>query len=259
MLLRFQELNSVSHAKAIVLLHGMFGMSDNLLNLAQNLAKDYHVIIPDLINHGKSPHRDEMTYPLMARDVMAVLDHLKIEHFSIMGHSMGGKVAMQIAHDYSDRVNQLIVADIAPVDYPSRHKKIIAAMFAVKNQQITQRREADHILAMYIPEAPLRQFFMKNMHKTAEGCWTWRFGIDEIAAAYPHLCAAPVLRHPVIQNCLFIKGGGSDYITEEHLPIIRRYFSNPSFKIIDKAGHWLHAEKPQIFNRLVINFFSAKE
>ncbi|NRB39270.1 MAG: alpha/beta fold hydrolase [Pseudomonadales bacterium] len=260
MLLHFQEYGT-SHgdAEVIVLLHGLFGMSDNLQNLAKNLAENYRVIVPDLINHGASFHRPEMSYTAMANDVNQLLEALNIHVCKVMGHSMGGKVAMQLAHNFPLKVASLIVADIAPVQYQPRHTEIIAAMFAVAKTQILQRREADKILAGFIPESALRQFFMKNMFKSDAGLWQWRFGLDEIAAAYEDLSQAPKLRHVVDQPCLFIKGGASDYITEEAVPIIQRHYDNASCKIINDSVHWLHAEKPLIFNRLVLEFFSRKE
>lgn len=253
----YQELNAdKSHLPTVVLLHGLFGMSDNLLGLAKELAASFHVLIPDLINHGRSPHRAGMNYPAMAEDVVYLLDKLNIGQASVIGHSMGGKVAMQMASLYPGRVHKLVIADIAPVMYHARHFEILNAMQKIANTAITTRKEADAILAEDIDDLALRQFFLKNMYRNEEGMWQWRFGLQEISHAYKELSAAPDLQQVFNAGVLFIKGETSDYILPEHEAVVRQWFPQAKLKIIHGAGHWLHAEKPVVFNRIVKQFLA---
>jgi esterase len=241
----------------VILLHGLFGMSDNLLGLAKALLADFHIVLPDLINHGKSVHRSTMTYRDMAEDVIGLLNASGIKKASFVGHSMGGKVAMQIASTYPETVNHLIVADIAPVLYPERHNEIIQAMRQVQESAITQRKQAEHILLQFIPDKALIAFFLKNMRRDDNGLWQWCFGLNEISHSYSDICAAPGFEQAFMGKVLFIKGELSDYITVEHADIIRKWFPAVQYKMIQGAGHWLHAEKPEAFNRLVRGFLQA--
>lgn len=242
------------HKTVVILLHGLFGMSDNLLGLARELAPDFYVVVLDLINHGHSPHRELMDYPSMAADVFRLMDELGIWQACVLGHSMGGKVAMQMAGDHPGRVEKLVVADIAPVDYPPRHLDILRAMQAIASIPINARKEADAILQKNIAEPQLRQFFLKNMYRNDNGLWQWRFGLQEIGAAYAAICAAPAMSAVFHGDTLFIKGELSDYLLPEYEQLVRYWFPQARLKVVQGAGHWLHAEKPAIFHRLVRQF-----
>jgi esterase len=254
-LLRYQVLGEChSNEHAIVLLHGLFGMSDNLLILAKELAAYSYVVIPDLINHGFSPHRELMDYSSMAADVFFLMDDLNIDNAYVVGHSMGGKVAMQMASDSANRVKKLVVLDIAPVDYPPHHDEIFLALKQIAVTRITTRKQANEILALHIHELSLRQFFLKSLYRDENNVWRWRLGLAEIMAAYANICLAPNINHSYMGDVLFIKGGQSNYILPEHQPLIERWFPNSQFKIIQNAGHWIHAEKPIIVNKLIKRF-----
>ena len=248
------------NAQSIILLHGLFGMSDNLLSLAKSLQVDCHVIVPDLINHGHSNHRKAMTYSDMANDIFTLMDQLNVKEAHVMGHSMGGKVAMQMAANNSHKVLSLTIADIAPVTYPAKHNEIIKGMFAVENADVNTRKEAQSLLAGFVNEAALIQFFMKGMCRGEGDGWQWRFGLHEIHDAYKDICAAPDLsslfNEPFKKPVLFIKGANSNYITEDSRGVITKAFPKAVLKIIQDTGHWLHAEKPAVFNRLVSNFLT---
>jgi esterase len=254
--LNYQEFGQ-NQTNTVVLLHGLFGMSDNLTTLAKTLAEDHRVIVPDLINHGKSPHAFDVTYESMANDVLGLLASLDIEDFFLLGHSMGGKVSMAIAEREPEQVKRLVVADIAPVDYPPKHLDIIDQMHKVATINTTKRQDIDTILAEKVPEKPLRQFFMKNMERDEEGYWRWRFGLEEITASYPELCASPILQTPFGKPVLFVIGEKSNYVLPEYRDRILSLYPAGKVKVITNAGHWLHAEKPQVFNQIVYRFFKG--
>ena len=257
-MLSYQEYGEIKgSSQVVILLHGLLGQSDNLALLAKALAENFRVIIPDLINHGDSPHRSDMSYASMAGDVMTVLRHLQLDRVKLFGHSMGGKVAMQMALDYPDSVASVIVADIAPVDYSESHNSIFMAMRKVASTQVDSRSQADLILAKTIADQALRQFILKSLRRNKDGNWQWCYGLEEIISAYPAICAFPATEKTFHNPILFIKGSESDYINESHQRQIRRYFTQPSLKIIQGAGHWLHVEKPLAFNRVVKDFFST--
>ncbi|CAA0119726.1 Esterase YbfF [BD1-7 clade bacterium] len=233
-------------------------MSDNLASLGKHLSQDFHIIVPDLINHGKSPHRADMGYPSMADDVIQLLDSLRIHQFHVIGHSMGGKVAMQIAGVRGERVSSLAVVDISPVRYPNRHSHILEGMQATAKQGFSQRRDADEALSRYIDEAALRQFFLKNMSKTDDGNWRWAIGVDELINAYPDIADSPTFDMPYSGPSLFIKGELSDYILESHREAISQRLPNASLKIIQGAGHWVHSEKPAMFNAVIDRWLNSQ-
>lgn len=236
----------------LVLLHGLFGSQDNLAVIARAAEADFTVISMDLRNHGQSPHADSMSYQQMAADVLETLP-ADVEQFFLLGHSMGGKVAMQLALDKPERVQALVVADIAPVLYDSRHDGIIKAMQSVAIDSIHQRAEADQQLAQQIKEKGVRQFLLKNLQKKDEQ-FIWRCNLPAIAACYSQVLAAPQSDSRYDKAVLFIKGHNSDYILPEHQQPIRQLFPKAQAKIIHGAGHWLHAEKPAAFTKLVLDF-----
>lgn len=249
---------SLGQGADIILLHGLLGMSDNLGALARTLAEHYRVIVPDAVNHGQSAHVSPVSYDSMADDVLQLMQSLNIEKAAVLGHSMGGKTAMQLAINHPEKIPCLIVADIAPVAYPARyHLALFAAMQSVLTQTISSRQQADTILAEHgITELPLRQFLLKNLKRDDNGQWFWQCGLDNIIANYPAVCDAPVLRKPYQNPVLFIKGGASDYVQDQHKPVIEKYFPQSHLAVIDNASHWLHAEYPQAFAALVQDFLS---
>lgn len=241
----------------IVILHGLFGQADNLDPLARSLTSEYQVIQFDLRNHGQSPHHPQHSYPDMANDVLENLSQLNIDCFHLLGHSMGGKVAMQIALTHAKRVKSLIVEDISPIDYPDRHSKIISAMQAVNLEEIKNRQQAAQQLQQTIDPATC-QFLLKSL-KLIEQKWVWQFNLDALAAQYPQICGFPTHNKEYISPCLFIKGGNSDYITQDNFNSIDNYFPLAKFKIVQGAGHWIHAEKPNVMNKIVLDFLQKQE
>ncbi|MSR88075.1 MAG: alpha/beta fold hydrolase [Candidatus Margulisbacteria bacterium] len=223
----------------MVILHGLFGSGDNWQTLAKQFADRHTVVTIDLINHGLSPHRETMSYSEMARDVHEVIVHLNLGPVILLGHSMGGKVAMQFCSDYPEDVSRLIVADIAPKRYLPHHQEILEAL---------SKRDVSSL------EPPsLRQFLLKSRRRT-ETDFVWLLNIPAIQNEYLKILDAPVLREGLEVSTLFLRGETSDYILDSDKPDIYRYFPHAFFIEIKRAGHWLHAENPQDFFKAVDEF-----
>ena len=237
----------------IVLLHGLFGSMDNLGMVARALEDEYRVISFDLRNHGRSPHSDAMSYPLMAEDVVAMMDELDIADAHFYGHSMGGKTSMQIALNYPDRVKSLIVGDIAPVAYGHHHNQILEGMREVEMQKPTSREAAQVILANYEDEPAILSFLLTNFRRNDAGDLAWRVGLDAIERDYEHIAKGNEGK-AYDGQVLFIKGGASDYIQNDHREEILAFFPHAQVRIIEGAGHWFHAEKTEMTVRIVKRF-----
>jgi len=252
MKLHYKELG---HGQPLLILHGLFGTLDNWQTLANRFAEHYNVFLVDLRNHGRSPHSDEQDYDLMAADVLELVDALQIPTPAIMGHSMGGKVAMKYALKYPTRITKLIVVDIAPKAYPPHHDEIIEALQSVKLDGVTSRSDIDAQLAAHIKEEYVRLFLMKNLYRKEDKSFAWRMNIDALANNYEHISAAITSDVPFKKSTLFIKGGRSSYIKPEDLyGSIEHLFTLVEMETIPNAGHWVHAQAPdQVFD-LVTRF-----
>ena len=237
----------------VVLIHGLFGSLENLGGVARALSEHFQVLNVDVRNHGRSAHSDEMNYALMAADLSETLDNSGLRPFAVLGHSMGGKVAMEFALRHPQQLDRLIVADIAPVSYNARHSAVFAGLNAVDLAHIANRSEADKQMAQHVEEPGVRQFLLKSLEKTDDG-FRWRFNLTALQQQYPQLISAPQAGGQFNGKVLFIKGAESDYILPEHRPTILGLFPAAQAKIIQGTGHWLHAEKPSAFNKLVSDF-----
>jgi esterase len=242
----------------VVLLHGLFGLGSNLGALARALAPRCRVLVPDLRNHGRSFHAPGMDYRSMAGDVARLLDARDVEGVALLGHSMGGKLAMQFALDHPQRCSRLVVADIAPVAYAPHHDAMFRLLRASAVRTDADRRTTQQLLEE--GGLPPEVVSLLLMHRTRDthGEWRWRLGIDGIEAGYPEILAAPVATATFVGPVLFIKGAESDYIGPQHADAIRELFPSARLKLIAGAGHWLHAEKPQAFNRVAMDFLLAE-
>ena len=254
MLLNYQQSGQGSH---VVLIHGLFGSLENLNVIAKALSENYTVTNIDLRNHGKSFHSDSMNYTVMAADVLELLNHLNINKAHIVGHSMGGKVAMQLALSYPERVEKLVVMDISPVANKPRHSAIFKGLNDVANSAVTDRKAADEILAKQIPELGVRQFLLKSFAKNEQGQYQWRFNLAVLDQQYENILAQLDENDSCLCDTLFIKGNDSDYILAEHRPVIMALFPNSNAKIIHGAGHWLHAQKPLAVNKAISDFLAS--
>ena len=254
MQLHFKQLG---HGEPLVLLHGLFGQSDNWFGVAPRLAEKFHVLIPDLRNHGRSPHHPEMNYPLMAADVEKFFAEHKIESAQVIGHSMGGKVAMQFALDFPARVKKLVVVDMAPRAYARIHDKIFAALLALDLAAFQTRQQIEDALAPEIPSLNLRRFLLKNLGRDERGKLVWKMNLRGVAENYFHLGEVLAAQNHFDKPALFLRGGKSDYINAADEVEIRRLFPAAKIETVATAGHWLHADAPEEFVRLVLKFLTG--
>jgi pimeloyl-ACP methyl ester carboxylesterase len=230
----------------VVLLHGLFGQAVNFGAIQRRLAAGYRVIALDLRNHGASPHAGDMGYATMAADVRETLEALGALPCRLVGHSMGGKVAMMLALTQPAAVDRLVVADIAPVSYPPRLRGYVAAMRDVELAPGLTRAAADAALTGAVAEAAVRGFLLQSLVPGAQP--RWKLGLAEIAAAMPEIegWEAPAAAR-YTGPTLFVAGGRSNYIRAEHRGAIRALFPAARFVTLRRAGHWLHADDPEGF------------
>ena len=242
----------------LILMHGMFGSLSNLGNLARVLANNYRVISVDLRNHGDSPHEQRMDLEVMGLDIVELMDQLCIESAALIGHSLGGKVAMQVAMNYPARVACMVVADISPVAYPQQtNSPVISALERLSEGVVESRKEADARLTEYQIDAPTRAFLLTNLYRLSTGFYGLKLNIGSIAANYGSKLVLAPQGESYGGPTLFVKGQNSAYIQDKHRPAIDALFPRSQLEIIHGVGHWLHAEKPQVFNSLVCGFLTA--
>ena len=247
MLLRHRQYSG--DGEPLLILHGLFGNQANWGWHARHLAERFAVYGLDLRNHGASPHDGHMSYPAMAADVGEWLDVQGMESCHLLGHSMGGKVAMQLAFAAPERVGKLVVADIAPVDYnvsavKARHPAL-AAMLETPVLRMNSRTEADEYLRDSIPEQQVRSFLLTNLERLPEGGYRWRLNLAAIEANLPALSSAPETSEPYGGPALFLFGERSAYLQFDHQLEIRRLFPAAEIQLLPDAGHWLNVEQPQ--------------
>jgi len=242
--------------KALIILHGLFGQSDNWNTLAKNFSENnFEVFTIDLRNHGLSPQHEEWNYEIMANDIYEFIQDYNIKQPILLGHSMGGKVAMTFALNYDGILDKLIVADIAPVLYPAHHHEVLHALNAVDFNLVKTRKEVEDILSKSISDFGTRQFLLKNIYweNSAENKMNWRFNLKVIIEKY-HEILNEVVHSNSLVDTLFIRGEKSNYILDEHIDGISERFPNSKLVTIPNAGHWVHAEQPKLFFDEVIKF-----
>ena len=238
----------------IVLLHGLFGSSDNWHYVAMQLSEQFRVFSLDQRNHGQSPHSDEMNYPLMAADVAEFLDSKNVETATIIGHSLGGKTAMQFALQFPERTERLIIEDMAPRAYASVYESFMAAMLALDLSKYQTRQQVEEALAPEIPDLTLRRFLLKNLGRNSDGKFFWKIYLNGIRKNAAALRAPISSFKPFEKPSLFIRGEKSDYVRAEDEEGIRKLFPQVKVETVAGAGHWVHSEKPEEFMRAVRNF-----
>lgn len=240
----------------LLLIHGLFGTRENLGALARLLSEHYKVYSIDLPNHGKSVHLDHADLAVLAESVDRWMDQVGLASALVLGHSLGGKAAMELALSQPERVKKLVVADIAPVQYGHRHTDVFAGLMGVDLDVLASRVDAEQVLAEHIEEKPVRSFLLKNLQKRQDGKYQWRMNLQGLYDCYPSLVKAN--RIGTWQGeTLFLKAENSDYILAEHRDEILSRFPKTELKIVSGTGHWLHAEKPELIARMVNRFFQA--
>jgi pimeloyl-ACP methyl ester carboxylesterase len=244
-----------SGEKHLIILHGLFGMSDNWAGLGRKFAEKYHVIIPDARNHGRSPHSPEFTLELMIDDLNELLAKLDIHTFAILGHSMGGRVAMNYSLAYPERISKLIVADMSLRKGKLRpeHKAILGALSLVNLSNKKSYTEIERALSRFIRDKRRLQFVLKNIIKTDDG-FVWKLNpgalVRNIGNVMPELKTERRFAKPT----LFIRGGKSDFVLKKDEPAIYEHFTKAEIKTMEGASHWLHSDNPELFTKYVMGF-----
>ena len=251
----------------LVILHGLYGSSDNWISIARKLEDRFTIFIPDLRNHGQSPHTSTHTYQDMVDDLSLFFKKHHINKATILGHSMGGKLAMMFAAEYPEVITGLIVADIAPKNYNSgnkpfktvlQHEMILGLMEELNLVAVTSRKEIDYFLSEKLKNSTLRQFLIKNIHRDKEGYFEWKINVPVLKHALDSITSEvnsdwfadrqPILNYPVT----FIRGLNSDYISDQDFIAIKEIYPEARMIDIPDAGHWLHAEQPEKFVEAVL-------
>lgn len=248
----------VGEGNPLIILHGLFGSLDNWMTIAKELGKDFEVYIVDARNHGQSPHDEVFNYQIMVEDLKEFIEEHQMISPIILGHSMGGKTAMQFAVDYPHLLSKLIVADIAPKAYPIHHDLIINSLKSLDFNVIKTRKEAEDKLAQYIFDLSTRQFLLKNLYWKEQGLLAFRFNLDTISKNIDEVGAEIEFITPFYQHTLFIRGDKSNYILDSDFEQIFTIFPNAQIKTIENSGHWVHAENPVEFLYLVKAFLLSE-
>jgi pimeloyl-ACP methyl ester carboxylesterase len=240
----------------LLILHGYLGMSDNWKTLGVKLSENYQVHLIDQRNHGRSFHSDEFDLELLVEDLHSYIKTHNLHKVNLLGHSMGGKVAMLFAVTYPELVHKLIVADISPRAYKPHHQQILAALNAVNFQIQNTRKKVEEVLKIYIQDKGVLQFLLKNVYWKNKGELAYRFNLNSLTENYPEVGEALPSFTEFYGETLFLKGEKSDYITKKDEPLIKAHFENAKIVTVKNAGHWLHAENPTQFYNEVVRFLS---
>lgn len=239
--------------KPLLILHGLFGFSDNWQTHANKLADYYQVILVDLRNHGRSEWSDLFSYEVMAQDIYELVQELHLKDLILVGHSMGGKVAMHFAQQHENLLDKLVVVDIGVKKYPMHHQHILEGIHSVQLEGVESRKQVEEQLAKYIESYGVRQFLLKNLYWKEKGKLAWRMNVPVLEREMENILSAlPVTE--VMTPTLFIRGELSNYILDEDLTEIEELFPDSELVTIAGAGHWVHAEAPEEFVETLLSF-----
>jgi pimeloyl-ACP methyl ester carboxylesterase len=238
----------------LVIIHGLFGSADNWRSMAKYFSKHYQVITIDLRNHGRSPHSDNQSLADMAEDLIELCQQRSLTKINLLGHSLGGKVAMKFVERYSSYADKLIVVDISPRQYEGEHTPLMDAMLALNLTQMHSRQQVDEALAMSIEDKAVRQFLLMNL-SNENGLLKWRINLRALKANYKEFMSEVLTKIKLETKCLFIYGEQSNYVTSQDKDSIQRIFPNAEFAALP-SGHWVHAERPQQFKQVVEEFIT---
>ena len=238
----------------LIIMHGFLGSLDNWRAVSKRLSGSYKVYSLDLRNHGESPHSEVMSYPIMAEDLHEFFAEHDIFEANLLGHSMGGKVAMQFAADHPEQVGKLIVVDIAPKAYPSSQRSLLQALRSLDLGTFKSFGGIDAFLAPSIRAPVLRQFLLKNLARDPAMGFRWKINLDALIKNYDELTKSIVVKEPFNKPTCFIRGGRSKYIQDEDFPIIKQMFPQGKIVTIPSVDHWVHADAPEEFLKIVNDF-----
>ena len=238
----------------MIILHGLFGSSDNWHTLSKTFALTHTVYVVDQRNHGLSPHSDDFNYRLLTEDLFGFIEENKLGKVNLIGHSMGGKTAMNFAIKHPDLVEKLLVVDIVPKQYKMRYDGILEGMKGLHPEALTSRKEAEAKLLPFVPDAGERQFILKNLERRAEGGFDWKVNLKSLDEHMDELGIAMEYDGTFDGPVLFVTGTKSNYFKPGDDAAVRRYFPNAAFKTLE-TGHWVQAEKPEEFAAIAQEFF----
>ena len=250
MLLHYKE---IGEGKPLVILHGLFGTSDNWQTHAKKLGEYYRVILVDQRNHGHSPWSEDFTYEHLAEDLERLILHLGIDQFTLIGHSMGGKTAMYYSQKYPTRLEKMVIVDIGIKQYPMHHNEIIKGIKSLDLTTISSRSAAEQAMIPFVDSYGVRQFLLKNLYWVEKGKLAWRMNVDVLEREMEEILA-PIPNIEVWTPTLFLRGAMSNYILDEDWDAIEEIFPDATLETIDNAGHWVHSEQPDEFIEMVLGF-----
>jgi pimeloyl-ACP methyl ester carboxylesterase len=239
----------------LIVIHGLFGMGDNWNSLGKKFSKYCKVHLIDLRNHGRSPHSADFNYEVMCEDILEYMEDNDISNPIILGHSLGGKLAMKFAFTHPDKIEKLIVADISPRKYNTDfHQNLLRTLYKLPLEDFDKREEIDEVLSSIYEDKGMRLFLLKNLYRNENKEFAWRFNIDVLLEKVSNIQESDFIEGVCNIPTHFLRGGNSDYINSTDELIINKHFSDFSIATIDGSGHWLHAEKPEQFYNEVMGF-----
>lgn len=239
---------------AVIILHGLLGSLNNWQTMGKVLARYFKVYAVDQRNHGRSPHAEAFNYNVMADDIKNFMHERRIPSARLIGHSMGGKTAMQLALSHPELVERLVVADIAPKTYPPKHDLIFDALCALDLRSYAERKEVDKALQKRITEKRVREFLLMNLTRSEYGEFRWKVNLRILSNHYREISAAVRGDRTFAKPTLFVKGSRSSYIEKPDRAFIKQLFPTSRIISIHGAGHWIHADKPEEFSQAVLHF-----
>lgn len=239
----------------LIILHGLFGSSDNWYTLSKQFAQSYSVYVVDQRNHGQSPHSEEMNYGVLAEDLDNFISDLGLNQPIIIGHSMGGKTAMNFAVRFPHKLGKMVIVDIVPKAYPVHHDHILEGLHDIPLGHLASRAEADALLSRHVPETDVRQFLLKNLGRRPDGGFEWKINLTAIEENIEALGEGMIYSGKHDGPCLFIRGEKSNYYAPGDEDRIRTIFPHAEIVTMD-TGHWVQAEKPEEFARVVLSYLA---
>jgi len=245
---------AVGEGSSVIILHGLLGSAENWRSMSRRLGAHYKAFAVDLRNHGRSPHSEIFDYDVMAADLREFVEQHALPRIMLLGHSIGGKVAMQFAIDHPDRVDKLVIVDIAPKPYEPSQRDVLEALRSLDLPRYSSFGDVDAALAEKISDASLRQFLLKNLARDENGRLRWKIYLEAIDRNYDKLLRGLAPERTFDKPSLFIRGGRSNYIEDADAPLIRQIFPQAEIATLPQAGHWVHVDLPEEFFQTVVIF-----